>query len=162
MMPWARLDDAFPDHPKIAGLSDAAFRMHVRGICYAARLLTDGRVPKAVAEEWMTSNRRRTRRELNALKELLDAGIWLTKRRDYVIHDYLEYNPSRAKVAAKRAADRQRLQVSRTRFANDSRASRRVPSPGSSKEQKNHRDVARDVDATAIGDVLRKIGKQDG
>jgi hypothetical protein len=41
-MSWVRLDDSFPEHPKVIALTDAAFRAHVRGLCYAGRFLTDG------------------------------------------------------------------------------------------------------------------------
>lgn len=40
-MSWFHLDDNFPDHRKVAGLSDAAFRLHVAGLAYCSRGLTD-------------------------------------------------------------------------------------------------------------------------
>ncbi len=44
-MPFLNLDDNFADHPKIDGLSDGAFRLHVSGMLYAAKHMTDGKVP---------------------------------------------------------------------------------------------------------------------
>ena len=41
-MTWLRIDDAMVDHPKIIGLSDGAFRLHITALCYCARHLTDG------------------------------------------------------------------------------------------------------------------------
>ena len=49
-MTWLRIDDCMPDHPKVDGLSDRAFRAHVTGLCYCARHLTDGNVPQTVAD----------------------------------------------------------------------------------------------------------------
>ena len=39
---FARLSLDYADHPKIVGLSDAAFRAHVELILYSRKYLTDG------------------------------------------------------------------------------------------------------------------------
>ena len=44
-MTWIKLDDNAVDHPKVAGLTDKAFRWWVRGMSYASRFLTDGVLP---------------------------------------------------------------------------------------------------------------------
>ena len=44
-MAWTKLDDGFADHPKVAPLSDPAFRAFVAGLCFANRYLTDGVLP---------------------------------------------------------------------------------------------------------------------
>jgi hypothetical protein len=89
---WLRLDDAFGDHPKIAGLSDRAFRAHVLGLLYCARQVSDGFVPTALAPKGRT------------LAELTTAGLWTAVRRGFTIHDWLDWNPSRAEVDSKRHA----------------------------------------------------------
>jgi hypothetical protein len=89
-MGWLRLDDAFGDHPKIAGLSDRAFRAHVLGLLYCARYLTDGQVPKAKGPTARIAS------------ELERAGLWSSTKRGWVIHDFLDYNPSRSETLAKR------------------------------------------------------------
>ena len=91
-MGWLRLDDAFGTHPKVAGLSDRAFRAHVMGLLYCAQHLTDGFVPRAMGPRATTA------------KELERAGLWSTSRRGWMIHDFLDYNPSRAEVDDKRRA----------------------------------------------------------
>ena len=48
-MAWIKIDDSFPDHPKVIGLSDKAFRIHIEGLCYSGRFLTDGLIPMGVA-----------------------------------------------------------------------------------------------------------------
>jgi len=99
-MPWIRFEDNFPEHPKVLALSDGAFRLHVRAIGYAARLLTDGHVSSAAL-------RSMTRR--SALPaELVAAGIWETVKDGYVVHDYLDYQPSKAEIQQRHTADRER------------------------------------------------------
>ena len=94
-MPWAKLDESFPDHPKVASLSDKAFRLHVTAICYCARMLTDGEVPAHILQRIGATKR------LTA--DLEAAGLWEpTSRGSWVIHDFLEYNPSREQVEADR------------------------------------------------------------
>lgn len=97
-MPWGRLDDHYDENPKIAGLSDRAFRADIEGICYANRNLTDGFLPQAVVD----------RRWKRATAELVAARRWEPAEGGYRIHDALEYSPSRADVEAKRRSERER------------------------------------------------------
>lgn len=93
-MAWVRIEPEMIDHPKIIGLSDAAFALHVRAICYCNRHLTDGEVP---APALAKLGRRR------AAAELVSAGLWLQEESgNYHIHDYLEYQPSRRTVHERR------------------------------------------------------------
>jgi hypothetical protein len=108
-MPWLKVDDKFTDHPKIAGLSDAAFRLHMCGLTYCARHLTDGRVPANEVPRLV----RRLRKA--AVDELIREGIWremrpFDKLEAYEIHDYLQWNDSKEHVMEKRDAwaERQR------------------------------------------------------
>jgi hypothetical protein len=93
---YAQVDDNFAEHPKVAARSDAAFRVQVRGICYANRLLTDGFVPASVAEPW---GRR-------AVRELVDADMWAEASGGYVIHDFLDWNDSAEEVRSRRDSKR--------------------------------------------------------
>jgi hypothetical protein len=97
-MPWVNLDENFPEHPKNDSLTDGAFRLHVAGICYSNRHLTDG----LIAANKVTRLVPRFRQ--TALKELIDKGLWL--RRDsigcYEIHDYLQWNRSREEIESER------------------------------------------------------------
>ena len=91
-MTWVKLDDRFPMHPKVVGISDRAFRYHVIGLCYCAGALTDGRVPFGVVPGG------------RYVAELITAGLWeLDQDGDaWFIHDYLLYNPTRAHVEQER------------------------------------------------------------
>jgi hypothetical protein len=94
-MGFVRIEDAFATHPKIIGLSDAAFRLHVEGMCYARTHQTDGLIPEAWVGE---------RKPL--LEELVTAGVWEWNGRGPFIHDYSLYNPSAASANARSNAAR--------------------------------------------------------
>jgi hypothetical protein len=94
---WVKLDDHFADHPKILGLSDGAYRAFVDGLCYSARFLTDGHIPTAAVKVV-------TRRRPKPVAELIKAGLWEQNGDGVIVHDYLEFQPSRSEVEAKHLA----------------------------------------------------------
>jgi hypothetical protein len=93
-MTWVRIEDTFPEHPKIAGITDGAFRAHVCALCYCSRNLTDGEVTPAGAK-WLGIRR-------GYIRELTIAGLWEKKGDGWLVHDFLKYNPSRAETLAQR------------------------------------------------------------
>jgi hypothetical protein len=104
-MAWVKVDDGFPNNAKVEPLSDRAFRLHVAGMCYSARNLTDGILsPRSV-----TILRAETKATNKHAAELISAGLWDVIDDGYSIHDYLEYNPTREKVLAERVKARQRM-----------------------------------------------------
>lgn len=111
-MTWVKLDDGFADHPKIVRAGPTAAWLHVAALCYCARHLTDGRI---------AANKVRTLTELprisNEIRRLTATGLWTKDGDDYVIHDYLKYQPSRADVEAIR--DREREKKRRQRAQTD-------------------------------------------
>lgn len=108
-MTWVRLDDRFTDHPKVAGVSDAAFRLHVSGLCWSARNLTDGNIARAIIGRLGVPN------PAKKAAQLVDAGLWEATGDGWLIHDYLEFNPSKAKVEADRAKARERVNKARNK-----------------------------------------------
>jgi hypothetical protein len=90
---WVKLDDGLTLHPKMVGLSDAAFRAYVTGLVYAGRYLTDGVLSDAFVQTIATSDVR---------AELVVAGLWEESTDAVQIHDFLDFNPSRAEVEAER------------------------------------------------------------
>lgn len=113
-MVFANFDDGFADSPKVEALSDAAFRLHVAGILYSTRLLTDGVIHEARVARLVPRYKPRT------LKELLGT-VWHGSGHScadcpqpgpnaVVIHDFLDWNRSKDRVLADRAkaAERQR------------------------------------------------------
>lgn len=95
-MPWANLDDQFPKHPKVLPMTDAAFRLHVSGICYCAQYETDGRIDDEMVPLLIPRYRARV------LAELLDRRLWAPVAEGYEIHDYLQWNRSKEAIATER------------------------------------------------------------
>ena len=89
-MSWVKLDDQFPDHPKIMQAGPLAGWLYVCGLAYCNRLLTDGFIPAGAVN--------RLADVPNAPKlaaALVTAGLWDAAAGGYQVHDYLEYQPSR-------------------------------------------------------------------
>jgi hypothetical protein len=86
---YFRVHDGMDEHPKIAPLSDAAFRLIVETWAYCSRNRTDGRLTDAV---WRKRGKPKARRELEALG--------LVEQHDgYVqVHDYLDWQRSAAEI----------------------------------------------------------------
>lgn len=104
-MPWVRLDDEFPDHPKIVAAGHAAAWLHVTALCYCNRLLTDGFIP-ADKVPLLVPNASKL------VDRLVDAGVWHRTTRQGVegfeIHDFLKYQPSREEVLEERRKNAER------------------------------------------------------
>lgn len=109
-MPWVRLDDRFPSHRKVALLSDRAFRLYVSALCWSSENLTEGKI---LDRELAVVARVRSTKA--AAKELEVAQLWDRVPDGWQIHDFLEYNPDRAKVKAGREANAARQQAYRDR-----------------------------------------------
>lgn len=132
-MPWVRFDDQFPINRKIAGLSDAAYRFHSSAIFWCARNLTDGFVAAEDVRDVMQS---RCRSRAKLVHECCTRGVWHDAKEDcpseqcpapvddsypqgWVIHDYWEYQPSKAQVTRDRKATAQRQKRWRDRHGNE-------------------------------------------
>lgn len=91
-MAWVRVDDQFPDHPKVIALDLASSGLWLHGLCYANRHLTDGFVPAALV--------RRVGDETAeaAAARLVSAGLWEPVDGGWVVHDYAEYQRSREEI----------------------------------------------------------------
>lgn len=113
---WVKLDDQFFSHPKARESGRDGALLFLAGLTYCARHLTDGRIPKSAvpiiaAEAWAKPA---------AARKLVEVGLWHDKGDHYEAHDYLDRNPTRAKVLSDREAARERA-------ANGGRTSRKVP-----------------------------------
>jgi hypothetical protein len=111
-MTWARLDDRFYSHRKVVRawkLSRAAVGLHVMALSYTCSYELDGHVDAGFVETVLPKDRERQ----NAVAALVDAGLWHPNGDGWVIHHFLDYNPSakelrekRDKEAARKAAAR--------------------------------------------------------
>jgi len=116
-MSWIRLDDDFGDHPKLVAAGPLACLLHVRALVYCGRHMTDGRIPRNIIGslvDWATDgvSEGKTGEPPNnyeLAERLVAAGLWERDGTGYVIHDYLEYNPSRAKILEERAKTAERV-----------------------------------------------------
>lgn len=102
-MAWVRIDDQFPEHPKIEEVGPLGMAMQVAALCYANRYLTDGKLPSRTVAKFMPTvsfdpetGDPVTWRDIASL--LVEAGIWDEVEGGYQIHDYHEYQPSKAEV----------------------------------------------------------------
>ena len=92
-MPWFRLDDSFDTHPKVLMAGNEAVGLYIRCGTYAARNLTDGFVGEEIVLLYGSDSLAAT---------LVRVGLWHRARGGWMIHDYLDYNPSREEVLSKR------------------------------------------------------------
>lgn len=120
-MTWVKLDDNFVDHPKVTKLSDGAFRMHLAGISHASRNLTDGRLDRHIPRRLTSS-----RRPGQLVRELVESGLWDETENGYEIHDYLDFQPSRAEVIERRQRDAERKRRARSSTPESERTSERT------------------------------------
>lgn len=125
---WVRIDDKFPQHPKIAAAGPLAIAMQVAGLCYCNRELTDGFIPRSIARTLLDWQIEREDGRLFTvaitsgmvgddlscqwvIDLLVEVGMWEEVAGGFRIHDYLDYQPSRDDVlqdrekTAKRQAD---------------------------------------------------------
>jgi len=107
---WIKFSVDFADHPKALGLSAESCWMYVCGLSYSAKYFTDGRIPKAQLTR--LSNVRSAARCTEAL---ISAGLWKWSScgQSVVIHDYLEWQTSKAEVEEIR--EKSRLRQEKTR-----------------------------------------------
>lgn len=102
-MPWAKLDDRFHTNPKVLKVwttNPAALGLHALAMSYCAGEQTDGVIPMGFLALVMPGEKAREA----AVRRLLDAGLWQVLGTEYVIHDWLKYNPSKAETEAKARA----------------------------------------------------------
>lgn len=134
-MPWVRVDDRFNEHPKLAAVGPAGWGVWLAGLAYCNRNLTDGFIPYAVAEgiggawtvrlpdgeAWRLRRARAAGAGLGTALEsgfviglLVAHGLWAEVPGGYRIHDYADYQPSKAAVLDGRERTRQRVERHRT------------------------------------------------
>src|SRR3990167_5873482 len=118
-MPWVKIDDHFNEHPKLALVGPLGWGIWLAGLAYCNRNLTDGFIPRSIAHtfsdfELVEADDRLTRisRSCGHVGDditgewvaaiLVEAGIWEEVPGGYRIHDYADYQPTKAQVLAER------------------------------------------------------------
>lgn len=107
-MTWVKIDDSFPDHPKIKGLKDDEFRLYMTALCYSSRYLTDGVIPLNIIRTFIES-----RSKVPRIQALVDANLWEIVADDVVILSYSEYQFTKEKVETERKLAAERKAKSR-------------------------------------------------
>ncbi len=98
-MAWVRLDDRFPQHPKVIGLSHEAFRLCVSAFCYSSLYQTDGKLLHVCLDNVIANcvhGVEDHQQVLEIIKELVSAGLWEEHPGYYFIHDFFDYNISKS------------------------------------------------------------------
>lgn len=146
-MPWLKLPQEFDQRPEAGQVGREAMWLHVAGLLYCSRLLTDGRVPAgAIYGLAMGPD------AVELVGKLVDAGLWeVDTGGGYYIPEYLSCNPTRAhyeEVRAKRSAVGREGGVA-------SGAARRAPN-------QNAKQIASGDEANGkqIGPAIEANGKQ--
>ena len=105
-MSWVKLDDKFTGHTKVLAAGPEAAWLHIEGLCYCAQQETDGVIPNAALAHLTQFSKARAEK---LASKLIKVGLWEMNGAGWMIHDYLDYNPSRASLEIKRKAARERM-----------------------------------------------------
>jgi general stress protein YciG len=119
-VPWVRLDEEFARHPKVLAAGPLGMAMQVAALCYCNSYLTDGFVPRSVVAGLLDLEGLGMRMWMGevagggedatwqlVVSDVLDAGLWEEVHGGYLIHDYHQYQPSKAEVIADREQKRE-------------------------------------------------------
>jgi len=123
-MPWIRIDDHYDEHPKFARAGPLGVVMWLAGLAYCNRNLTDGFIPWNVARRLVSWEFLMTEGDRDLIWDvaigtgmhgqevdcplvielLLSAGLWTEEAGGYRVHDYSDFQPTKAQVVAERAS----------------------------------------------------------
>ena len=131
-MTWFRVDDSFYEHSKVrkvAAKAPAALALWSIAGSWSSRKLTEGFIPDDDLP-WLMPGAA----ELAA--ELVAARLWRREKGGHRFHDWLDYNPSKEKVLAERAAAAERMRKVRERRSGERPKGSRARSPERSGEDR--------------------------
>lgn len=137
-MTWVRIDDRYSEHPKLSRIGPLGVALWLAGLAYCNRNLTDGFIPWGVSRSLVsweflddpdddggerivtvsaTSGMRGFDVEAEYVVGLLcRAGVWDDAPGGYRVHDFKQYQPSKADVMDQRERQRdQRADAGRSR-----------------------------------------------
>lgn len=99
-LPWFMVHSDVWSHPKMAGLTDSAYRLCINSWAYATQYGTDGKIPAAALRVIGGKDRDAT--------ALVDAGLWHQNGDGWHINDYREHQAPAIRLEEKKARDRER------------------------------------------------------
>lgn len=94
---WFKLSVDFPTHPKVIDAGPDAGWLAVCAIAYCRKYLTDGLMPSSVVPTLSA-----VKKPMAVAAKLVEAGLWEARPNAFLVHDFLDWNPSRADVESKR------------------------------------------------------------
>ncbi len=104
-MGWARMDDGYTNSPKILEAGPWSELLDMRAIIYAAGNETDGLITRSA----LKLIGRDIPKVAERVTVLVEVGRWtVNEGGGWLIHDFLEYNPSKAQKSQIRALGRER------------------------------------------------------
>jgi hypothetical protein len=102
---WGRFDDRYDDNRKVKRAWRAnrgAIGLHAMAITYSSRHETDGLIDL----DWLIEKVPAARERERVVRVLVEAGLFEALDGEmFMVHDYLEFNPSAADLQAKRERD---------------------------------------------------------
>lgn len=143
-MAWVKLDDQWMDHPKIIEAGRDARDMWLASITWCAKHLTDGFFPANLIPQLAVMAGADVANCQEFASRLLALCLWDATDNGYMVHDYLEYNPSRETVISTREARKEagsaggKAKASKNRskmLANEQQKSAPSPSPDPEKKK---------------------------
>jgi hypothetical protein len=96
-----QVDPDFYDHPKTAGMSDAAFSLWVRAGSYSAAKLTDGFIAESVLVHTLRSG-------TEVADELVERGLWRRRRGGFTFHEWNDRNLTKQRVESHNKSEAER------------------------------------------------------
>lgn len=102
-MPYAQFDDRYDDHRKTKRAwrtQPAAVGLHAMAITYCNRHKTDGLLDADWVEEKLSLSPLSAKQQQAAIEVLLEHGLFEREGDNYKVHDFLEWNRSRAQREA--------------------------------------------------------------
>ena len=106
-MGFVKMDEGRADHPKLLAAGLAARGLDEAMIEWSKSRLTDGVIPEAAVAMIAAGHGERNWRRL--AKRLVEVGRWEATEAGWVIHDFLEWQSSKAHVQAERKATAARV-----------------------------------------------------
>jgi hypothetical protein len=107
-MTWVRIDENFPEHPKTMAAGDDAAWWFVCALAYCNRQLTDGLIPAATVRR-LTNHKH----PIALAMKLVEVGLLERTDDGFMVHDFLNYQPSKASVEDDRRKARERMAKAR-------------------------------------------------
>lgn len=154
-------------HPKIAQLSDAAFRLTVTAWAWCVELRTDGHLPKGMVPALTRAPQGRQLQRI--ICELVAAELWHDRGDRFEVHDFLDYNMSsdqyearaRAGASGGRTSGESRRTKSKALASSDSKQVLRVCSTKTQPESESESESESEISVSQIREPERSASMAD-